>query len=259
MNQMLNASWSRLGGLLQSALRFTGRLKKSADQPGKWENGVDYEVEFWGNFFRTKGLQWPDDYKTRLRPDVPLAETHAQLIAHIDEEPVRILDVGAGPLTMLGKRHPQKQLSIVATDALAPQYDQLLREFNIKPPVRTIEAAAERLLDTFPANSFHLVHATNSIDHSKDPVKAIEQMIAVAKPGCYVAMYHYENEGETEKYEGFHQWNFTVKNGDFVIRDRFGKSVNVTKRFSRIAEIESCIADIESCIKRYVQVHIKKR
>jgi hypothetical protein len=67
------------------------------------------ELRFWDRWFRKKGLEWPDDYRTRLNPNAPLAEDYRQLIDHLPQDEIRILDVGAGPLTVIGKRHPSKR------------------------------------------------------------------------------------------------------------------------------------------------------
>lgn len=156
-----------------------------------------------------------------------------------------VLDVGSGPLTKLGKTHPSKRLDITATDLLANDYDRLLAGFDLVPPVRTVYADAERLVDQFGRDAFDIVHAQNCIDHTADPHQAIEQMIAVTRPGGYVVLYHAENEGQREGYNQLHQWNFTCENIAFVIRDRMGRTVNVTDRLAALCEVE-CIRVGES-------------
>jgi len=168
------------------------------------------------------------------------------------QDEIRILDVGAGPITLLGRTHPTKRIEIVATDALADEYDRIMQKYGVTPPVRTIYAQAERLGKVFPANSFDLVTAQNSIDHTFHPLRAIRQMLRVAKAGCYVLLNHTENEADKEHNIGLHQWNFTVCDGDFVIR---GPSVtwNVSRLLAAQGEFEC------SCRDGWVQVHIKKR
>jgi hypothetical protein len=62
----------------------------------------------------------------------------------------------------------------------------------------------------------------NFIDHMTDPLRAIEQMVAVSKAQGFVVLYHAENEGQREQYRQLHQWDFTCENESFVIRDRRG-------------------------------------
>lgn len=217
-----------------------------------WSSGLKEELEFWDEWFRTKGSIWPDEYKRRLDPLEPLSHYHRDFINHLPQDKVRILDVGAGPLTVLGKIHPSKELVIVATDALAREYDDLLSKHRIDPPVRTILAKAERLTRIFPENSFDLVYAQNSLDHSYDPLEATRQMIRVAKEGCYVVLDHIENEAENENYQGLHQWNFTVREGNFTIASR-DIVIDISRELSSLGEL------VCSSENNWVRVHIRKK
>lgn len=222
---------------------------------GKWADGVAFEIEFWDNVLKTKGGQWPADFQNRMDPDTYLHSFLCQFIDGLPQRDVAILDVGAGPLTVLGKQHPSKRLHIVATDALAEHYDVLLAKYGIVPLVRTVACDAEKLTDRFAENSFDLVHALNSIDHTYSALDAVKQMVRVVKPGCFVVMDHSENEGQNENYTGFHQWNFTADGEDFVIRGRT-QSINVTTELRDVAEVKcSCI----ETTPRWVRVIIKKR
>lgn len=196
------------------------------------------EVQFWRNWLSTKGMYWPDDFRARFDPDLPIGGHLATYVDRVDAECVRILDVGSGPLTKLGKKHPSKRLEITATDLLAPDYDRLLAELDIVPPVRTVYADAERLVEKFGHDAFDIVHGQNCIDHTADPQLAIEQMVAVTKPGGFVVMYHAENEGQREGYNQLHQWNFTCEAGSFIIRDRKGRTVNMTQQLAALGDVE---------------------
>jgi SAM-dependent methyltransferase len=196
------------------------------------------EVQFWRNWLSTKGMYWPEDYRARFDPDRPLDGHLLPYVDRINADVVRILDVGSGPLTKLGKTHPSKRLEIVATDLLASHYDRLLAELGVVPPVRSVYADAERLVEQFGPDAFDIVHAQNCIDHTADPHRAIEQMVAVAKPGGYVVLYHAENEGQREQYNQLHQWNFTCEDGSFIIRDRTGRTANMTDRLAARCDVE---------------------
>jgi SAM-dependent methyltransferase len=200
-----------------------------------WGLGIRPEIRFWDDYFRTKGLEWSDTYGLRFDPDLPLQERPAALLP--SEAEVRILDVGAGPLTSLGKKCEGKRLFITAVDPLAAEFDRLLEKYGIQPLVRTENLAAENLTDRFAANTFDLVYARNSIDHAFDPEKAILRMIDVAKSGRYVLLEHKLNEAENENYSGFHQWNFSVsEDGDFLIRSKF-KEVNMSRKYEHLCSM----------------------
>jgi SAM-dependent methyltransferase len=216
-----------------------------------WQDGIAFEVAFWDRFLGSKGAEWPEDFRRRLDPTLPVHPTYIELFAQLPANPVRVLDVGAGPLTIFGRTHPRKQILLVPTDALAREYDRLLEKHRITPPVRTIYAEAEKLTELFPAESFDFVHAQNSIDHCRSPWEAIQQMLRVAKPGASIRLNHAENEAENERYTGFHQWNFTVVEGDFVIRGQ-NQEINVTRALASRARV------IATCANQWVGVTLQK-
>lgn len=219
-----------------------------------WEVGVRSQVEFWDSYFATGGLRWADTYKSKFDADHPLQTQIASLLPQRTE--VRILDVGAGPLTFLGKKADGKRIRITAVDPLADEYDRLLDKYGIEPLVRTQKVAAEELSDTFPENAFDLVVARNSIDHAYDPERAILQMIHVVKPGHYVYLAHAENEAKRQGYKDFHQWNFYMNpEGDFMINSRF-TTVNITQKYANLCTI-TCEIETRGDVK-FVITRIKK-
>ncbi len=208
---------------------------------------LQQEIQFWRDWFVTGGSQWQQDFRERFNPNQPIQDHVTAYIDRLETECVHILDVGSGPLTKLGKKHPSKQLVITATDLLAREYDGLLAELGMQPPVRTIYADAERLVEQFGENAYDIVHAQNCVDHMADPLRAIEEMLAVSRPQGFVVLYHAENEGQRENYCQLHQWDFTCKDGSFVVRYRRGREINVTKRLAAYCEVE-CMRDGEAIV-----------
>src|SRR6185312_774648 len=147
-----------------------------------WQAGIQHELQFWDEYIRTGGGPWADIYRFRIDPNGPLQPRPAALLPA--KKCVKVLDVGAGPLTCLGKIHNGEKIDLAAVDPLAVGYNQILEKYSISPPVRTEEAAAEELAKKFPPNSFDLVYARNCIDHSYNPEVAVLQMIEVTMPGC---------------------------------------------------------------------------
>jgi SAM-dependent methyltransferase len=195
------------------------------------------EVTFWRNWLKTQGASWPQDFINRFDVNMPIQNYLVPYIDEVNSDPVRILDVGSGPVTKLGKIHRSKRLSITATDILAKEYDILLDELRIIPLIRTIYADAEKLAERFGEKTYDIVHGQNCIDHTADPFRAIEQMLAVTKPRGFVVLCHAENEGEKESYRQLHQWDFGCEAEVFVIRDRNGTKFNMTKRLMEWAEV----------------------
>ena len=224
---------------LRSAFRPTALLQTGFKLAGRWDKvwrlGLPHEIAFWDKWFETRGLEWPDDYARRLDPDTPL-QGYVTSLLEPGAQRLRLLDVGAGPLTILGKKWGNRAIEITAVDPLAAEYDRLLAKHGVTPVVRTRAAFAEHLLDVFAPNSFDLAHASNCLDHSVDAVAAIRQMFHVVKPGCYLVLKHAVNEGRNEDYQGLHQWDFWNADGDFMVRGQ-GRATNVTELLRDSAQV----------------------
>jgi SAM-dependent methyltransferase len=194
-----------------------------------WRMRTSTEVDFWAEWLvGAPGTErWARDRESRLDPDTEIRDplVRAELERSPAEE-ISILDVGAGPLTALGYRYPGKTLTIVPVDPLADEYDRLLPDAGLHPPIRTIRVAGEELLEHFGSRTFDIACATNSLDHSADPFAIISNMVAVVRTGGIVLLRHKRNEGESARYGGLHQWNFDVV-GDNLLLWNNAVEVNV--------------------------------
>ena len=193
-----------------------------------WHLGKVSEIKFWDSYYRSKGMGWGEKYWLKFDPDLPLQPRVASLLQESTEP--KLLDVGAGPMTYLGKVYKGRRLNITAIDPLADDYNRILNKYYIVPNVRTEKLAAEKITSKFNSNEFDLVFARNCLDHSYNPEKAIMQMLDVVKKGCYLLLEHHPNEAEHEGYKGLHKWNFfALPNGDFIINSKFSE-INMTKK-----------------------------
>jgi SAM-dependent methyltransferase len=119
-----------------------------------------------------------------------------------------------------------------------------------------------RVLDLtvfFDEASFDLVHCSNALDHSFDPLRGLREIVHITKVGGLVHMLHHENEAVMEDYGGMHQHNFTVRDGRFVIWNREGE-VDVADALGLAVEIEAHIhgETLSAHVKRGVAVTIRK-
>lgn len=196
-----------------------------------WNKALPYESDFWTRWAAGKGkveiYDWSEDYKFRTDPDAVMQQKIIDLAPN--KMDIDILDVGAGPLTVLGKKYPGKNISITAVDPMAQEYDNILEKFNIIPPVRTILCEAERLDEHFTSKKFDIIYCQNALDHSYDPFLAIKKMLDVLKPDGSIMLFHENNEGENEGYRNLHQWNFCSEKGSFIIWQPGSVKINVTK------------------------------
>lgn len=175
----------------------------------KWESGLGEEVDFWERWLAGK-TAYEEDRSLRLTPDRELPWWVIEELP-AEQAKVRILDVGAGPVAAFGNCWPGHEVELVPVDPLASEFDKILAENGLTPPVRTIEGFGEKLVGQFGENTFDFAYACNCLDHSLDPVRCYQEMLRVLKPGRALVTYHVANEAVHQNYEGLHQWNFEVR------------------------------------------------
>ncbi len=212
-----------------------------------WRARQRSEVDFWAGWLAgAPGTEeWTSDRESRLDPETEIRDPLVR--AELERNPakeVSILDVGAGPLTALGYRYPGKTLTIVPVDPLADEYDRLLRDAKLDPPIRTLRVAGEDLLLHFGSDRFDIAYATNALDHSADPFTIIFNMVAVVRPGGIVLLRHKRNEGESARYGGLHQWNFDVVDDSLLLWNN-AMEVNVGSALERRVETTAWISEHE--------------
>lgn len=203
-----------------------------------WRARARSEVEFWRAWLTgAPGTeQWAADRESRLDPEAEIRDPvlRAELEANPATE-LSILDVGAGPLTSVGYRFPGKRITLVAVDPLAEEYDRLLRDARLEPPVSTRPVAGEDILARFGRGSFDIAYAVNSLDHSADAAAIVSNMVDVVRDGGVVVLRHKRNEGESARYGGLHQWNFDVADGNLVVWDA-ARRVDLTRALAARAD-----------------------
>lgn len=187
----------------------------------KWEAGLPHEIAFWEDWLAGK-TRYAEDRALRLSSERPFPWWARPLIPG-NPKRIRVLDVGAGPVTALGNVWDDRQITIVPVDPLAEAYDRVLAKHGLTPPTRTIKGMGENLVEQFGRGAFDFAYACNCLDHAVDPIECYRQMLAVLKPACSLVTFHEANEAEHQAYEGLHQWNFRVQDGRLVVWNREGE------------------------------------
>jgi SAM-dependent methyltransferase len=158
------------------------------------------------------------DFLNRRNPARVLQEPLASLIQSLPG-PWRILDVGCGPLSTVGLWAGNKRIELIGADPLARVYLELLKETGIAPNCELIETDCLDLEQRFSQQPFSITTSTNALDHAPKPLEVIRQMALVTSRNGYVFLRHAENEGIRERYNGLHQWNFSIRRGAPTISD----------------------------------------
>ena len=220
----------------------------------RWEVGLDEETEFWLRWLSSRGAPWTEDFAQRTDPATPLQPHIAAYLQGPPRDGVRVLDVGSGPLTVLGKHWEGHRLDITAVDPLAERYAELYERTGIHPTVIPVAGQAEHVSEQFEHGSFDLVYAQNCIDHGYDPMRSIEEMLTLVKPGSMLLLEHAIDEGEFMEYAGPHQWNFRGEDGRFVLW-RPGYRVDAHAELAPRAEIS--LDELPEA--RWIRVGLRRR
>lgn len=182
----------------------------------KWLDGIKDEVHFWNEYMRDKGGVYFEGFektidnnrKFVLEDDIPNDYRNRNY---------DFIDIGSGPFGRCGRISNKVSLNITMVDPLAYIYHKLMNYYEIDNKICLTTGFVEFLNQKFVDNSFDMVHMSNSLDHSFDPVDGIFQMLNICRINGRVILRHHPNEAENEKYIGFHQWNLCIKNNRFIV------------------------------------------
>lgn len=187
------------------------------------KNRYDDEVEYWRGVLSalkdgSASNAQQERCKNQLDTEYEIAPELAAVLPMPSEENVlRVLDVGCGPLTVLGKRSGSIRLAVTGVDPLADQYRSMLGEIGITPPFELRRGFGEEVNRYFEHNYFDFVYSRNALDHSQNPKAAIRAMLQVARPGTVVWVNVNRNEAINASYSGLHSWNFDELHDTLVL------------------------------------------
>ncbi len=194
----------------------------------KWERGKNNTLHFyrkklpWKSREFNRKLYLPDYFRTMIG----------------DNKEVAIAEIGAGMFCTIGSLWKSAKVTVYPSDALAVEFNQILKDNNVTPLIPIEKQDMENL--TYSDNFFDIVHCCNALDHCTNPLKALKEMYRVCKPGGYIYLRHFVNVGENEKYAGLHMWNLNIEGKNncllwnqserFLLSDHFNRFNTVLKK-----------------------------
>lgn len=171
----------------------------------------------------------------RLNRGFPLVDYLIPLIG--DKKEVRIADIGSGPLSTIGNYLDDVIVHVYPSDN--QDFSGFWKKYNAIPEFQVEYQDMEKL--EYPDGYFDIVHCENALDHTKDALSAVKEMIRVCKPGGWVYIdcnlyqlstghKHYWNATEEGEFIKYHEV-FDLKEFGFKIKfiDNGGES-----RYNRI-------------------------
>lgn len=116
----------------------------------------------------------------RFNRSCPLAEYLIPFIGHKKE--VKIADVGSGPFSTIGNYLDNIQIKVYPSDRKS--FDLFWKRECLVPLFPVEIQNMERL--TYEDNFFDIVTCINALDHTKDALSAVREIIRVTKSGGWV-------------------------------------------------------------------------
>lgn len=202
----------------------------------RWLSGIPYEVGFWRSYYGNKRRR-ADLFRWSLY-DKPCALDDFDIdkyIADIDISQPKLLDVGCALSYMFSSHINGSRIHVDYVDPLAPFYNQILRDYKIDRPEIKF-GMIESLTGSYPLNSVDFIHVRNALDHCSNPINGIIQCLAALKKDRVLYLNHFRDEARNEGYRGFHQFNITEKDGDFILWNK-DINLNVTELCKDFAEV----------------------
>jgi len=182
---------------------------------------IGHELRFWKEFVQTPRFLrgWVDD-------SIKTPELQQDIYEYITKMPgfkeKKVLDIGSGAVSILNGTFPKD--NITAIDPLGSLYSLVFdyEKYGIRPPICCGGEAMNFV------NQFDIVHCSNAIDHTQDPMTVYRNMHRACRSGGIVIIQSFIDEAVHENWEGFHQWNFRVSDiGKVSFSNRHGKEFHL--------------------------------
>ncbi len=206
----------------------------------RWLSGIPYEVAFWRSYYGNKRRR-ADLFSWSLY-DKPCHLDNFDIdkyVASLANPHPKLLDVGCALSYMFSSNINGDNIAVDYVDPLAPFYNQILRQFKIDRPEIKF-GMIESLTGSYAPNTVDLIHVRNALDHCSNPFYGIIQCLAALKKDRVLYLNHFRNEAQNEGYRGFHQFNITEKDGDFILWNK-DTELNVTKLCKNFAEVVTTV------------------
>ena len=117
--------------------------------PLLWKFARISEIKFWQGWIKEMPRKDTDFFQSQISPDKKLFGYLCDLLDAEEGSHIRILDVGAGPVSVLGDKWDGRVVQVIPIDPLAKEYNKALSKNNIHPHIKTVYAEAERLTNYF--------------------------------------------------------------------------------------------------------------
>lgn len=188
---------------------------------GNWRMGT--ELAYWEYALKYNPHSKNHNYKRFTDEIKPLLNILSELFGE-ENKPYNLLDVGPGPRTILIEGYRKNLYNLNGIDPLANELKKFIcgREF-------LVQGTCEYLDKIYPPQSFHMVYASNSLDHTEDPLKCFKNMVNATIINGIVVIRSAIKEGSRLNWRGLHQHDLFVDNGKLMHSKRDSEAIDLTE------------------------------
>lgn len=153
--------------------------------------------------------------------------------------PLKVLDVGCGPVSVLRWGALNGRISITGIDPLLPLYQMVLARhgLDVLPNIRCgreITGVAEELDRLVPEGNFDAVFTRNALDHTQKPALVLEQMANRLSAGGALVIEVATREGTRRNWDQLHKTDIYVKDDTLMYCHKDGAEKPLVSAASRI-------------------------
>lgn len=221
----------------------------------------DAEIAYWDKELSLKG-DYASNILARLTPEKMIDEyptLFEKYRGKISRTGAKVLDVGSGPLSLLAYGYYQKLYELDCVDPLADKYLELLAKYDYRIDYRLIQCPGETLSTVFAENAYDIVWMHNALDHSQDPEIVVKELAKVLRPGGYLCIAGWANEGTAEGFLGLHQNDLRLVGGRLHLSTKAVRAPKQIDALDCLTVIESNQSKAKGASKEWMQIVYQKR
>lgn len=188
------------------------------------------EMTYWNNEVKHNNEIFLKEDLYNRGSDIKFALNMIKSFFNVSGRNIKILEIGPGPRSNLRRGYEKGDFDLIGVDPLANDYKKELDGDDF-----LLFGFGEEIGTMFCSNSFHIVYASNALDHCKAPKKVMEGIFQVLKPNGLCIICGNEREGTRTTWIGYHQHDLWIEGKSLIHSDKMGKSSKlINDRFSLV-------------------------
>jgi SAM-dependent methyltransferase len=143
------------------------------------------------------------------------------------QRPLKVMDIGCGPVSVLRWGAIQGEISITGVDPLLNMYALIMARHGLDalPKIqcdRDINGFAEDLEALLPDGDFDVIYTQNALDHTQQPARVIENIARKLAPHGLAVIQVATREGTRQQWDQLHKTDIYLKNGVLMYAHQHG-------------------------------------